>query len=149
MAARRLLLRLVLLVAFGAMVVVSIHLTRRRDTALRVVGHEWERVIEIQEYTGRSWVVVREARTSGTSPTDPIAWPSALLQKTGTCDGCQRLGRRHESYQIRLIDPVVQRGHACSFEIDRWRAFAPLSRWQARFDPRSGAVDCGSLTPAD
>ena len=132
------------LVALGALL-----FTGHRDTTLRVVGQEWERVIEVEEYTGKRWVVVHEARAAGSSSADDLAWPKVTLSRTGECDGCQREGQRRESYVVRLLDPVAERGHACELPEPEWKRFVPDSRWEAEFDRRTGEPRCDSLTPAD
>jgi len=132
------------LAALGALLV-----TTRRDTALRVVGQEWERIIEVEEFTGKQWIVVREARVAGSSAADDLAWPEITLVRTGECDGCQREGKRRESYVVRLLDPVSERGHACEFPEAQWKRFVPDSRWEAEFDRRTGEPRCESLTPAE
>lgn len=144
------LLRVVVLVALAVVVVLSLLLLRAsKDTALRVVGHEWERTLEVEEFTGKYWVVTRTETTSGVALSDQLQWPRIKLRRAGSCEGCQRQGRRRAAYVVHFSDRVSERHVRCTFDEARWRSFALGSRWQAEFDPRTGALDCTSLVPAD
>jgi hypothetical protein len=140
-------LSLCILVALGVAAVASMLLMRKGDTALRVVGHEWERIVEVEAYTGQRWLVTREARSTGTSLDDQLTWPKPRLRSPGQCDGCEREGRRRAAYTVRLFDPVAKREYSCTYPEQQWRTFALGSRYQAEFGARSGAPDCASLTP--
>jgi hypothetical protein len=145
--ARRNVLSLSILVALGAAAVASMLLMGKRDTALRVVGHEWERVVEIEAYDGQRWFVTREARTTGSSREDQLEWPKPRLGTPGQCDGCEREGRRRAAYTVRLFDPVAGREYSCAYPEEQWRTFTLGSRYRAKFGSRGGAPDCASLAP--
>ena len=138
-----------MLVALAVVVVLSLLLlTASKDTALRVVGHQWERSIEVEEFTGKHWVVTRTETNSGAALSDKLSWPRVELRRTGKCDGCQRHGRRQATYTVRLLDRVAQRHVECTFDEARWKSFALDSRWEGQFDPQTGMLDCTSLQPA-
>jgi hypothetical protein len=144
------LLTVITLVALAVVVVLSlVLLTASKDTALLVVSHQWERTIEVEEFTGKRWVVTRTETNSGTSVGDDLTWPRVKLRRTGNCDGCQRQGRRLATYQVSLLDRVSQRHLDCEFDEARWKSFTIDSRWQGEFDPRTGVLDCHSLVPTD
>ena len=128
----------------GALVVMV-----RDRTALRVVGLEWERRVEIEEFTGQGWIVTREEVAAGSSTDDALHWPAPKLLRTGDCDGCQREGERRATYTVRLLDPVTERGLACQFDEARWKTFQQGSRWVADFDRHTGLPVCATLRPAD
>lgn len=139
---------LMLLVLVAAAVVVSMAKMRTRDTALRVIGHEWERSIDVQTFTGDKWIVTRVEQNRGTSPSDKITWPDPKLAMRGACDGCEREGVRSAVYTVRFLDPISERGFGCEFDESRWASFEVDSRWHAEFDPQTGAPNCKTLTPA-
>ena len=141
-------LSLMLLVLIAAGVVVAMAKLRTRDTALRVLGHEWERSIDVQTYTGEKWIVTRVEQTRGTSTLDEITWPDPKLAKRGACEGCEREGQRSAVYTVRFLDPVSERGYGCEFGESKWSSFDVDSRWHAHFDPQTGAPNCQTLTPA-
>ena len=89
------------------------------------------------------WTKVRDAIATGTSP-ESLQWPATKLSHVGECLGCERDGRRTESYQVRLADAAADE-QTCSFDERRWRAFEDGSRWQAQVRVVGHAIDCGSL----
>jgi hypothetical protein len=146
---RRSQVSLMLLVLIAAAVIVSMAKLRTRDTALRVIGHEWERSIDVQTFTGDRWIVTRVEQNRGTSALDEITWPDPKLKRRGRCEGCERQGARSAVYTVRFLDPIAERGYACEFGEGKWASFEVDSRWHAEFDPQTGAPDCETLSPAD
>jgi len=140
-------LSVAILVLLGAVVVVSfVILPSAIDSSLQVIGHEWERTVEVETRSGRDWVLTGTYTNSGTALSDRLGWPSPKLSRTGDCEGCERVRQRTETYTVRLLDPLSKRGHGCAFAEVKWRAFAPASRWEGTFDRRTGELDCASLT---
>jgi len=142
-------LSLMLLLLIGAAVIVAMAKLRTRDTALRVIGHEWERSIDVQSYAGERWIVTRVEQNRGSDTLDEIKWPDPELKKRGLCEGCEREGQRSAIYTVRFLDPVSERGYGCEFGESKWRSFEIDSRWHAEFDPQTGVPNCETLTPAD
>ena len=140
---------LLLLLLIAAAVIVSMAKLRTRDTALRVIGHEWERSIDVQTFTGDRWIVTRVEQNRGTSTVDDIKWPDPKLGQRGTCEGCEREGQRNAVYTVRFLDPISERGYGCEFGESKWGSFEVDSRWHAEFDPQTGAPNCKTLAPAD
>ena len=134
-------LSVAILVLLGGVVVASfVILPSAMDSSLRVVGHEWERTVEVETRSGRDWVLTGTHTNSGTALTDRLQWPRPKLGRTGDCEGCQRVRRRTETYTVRLLDPISKRGHGCALPEAKWRSFAPESRWEGKFDRRTGEL---------
>jgi hypothetical protein len=142
-------LSVAVLAVLTAAIIGSLVFMVRHRTALRVVGLEWERIVEVEEFTGERWIVTREEVAAGESTEDALHWPDPKLERTGNCDGCQREGKRRSSYTVRLLDPVTDRGHGCQLDEARWKEFRPGSRWIADFDPQTGLPICDTLRSAD
>lgn len=99
-------------------------------------------------YTVDRWAVARTATAKGASLDEEPRWPAVQLARAGQCLGCEREGRRRETYTVELADVPQARKHACSFAQAKWAGFRVGSLWQARTRVVTGGLDCGSLSPA-
>ena len=95
------------------------------------------------------WVQRREAKAEGSSKDPAPSWPEVKLAKTGKCKGCEREGKRSESYVIRYVDPVNEETHECEVPLERWNEVEPGSKWTAKVGMVTTSLDCDSLVPAD
>jgi hypothetical protein len=94
------------------------------------------------------WSVSRTASAKGASLDDQPRWPEVGLGRTGQCLGCEREGRRRETYTVRLSDGPKGKSHECSVGQAKWAGFRPGSRWQGRTGVLTGGLDCSSLLPS-
>jgi hypothetical protein len=74
-------------------------------------------------------------------------WPDVVLAKPGVCLGCEREGARKETYSVQLVDRESGEGTECEFDKDKWRSFAPGSKWKGR-QGIVGGVTCDELIAA-
>jgi hypothetical protein len=91
------------------------------------------------------WVVVDEARTSGTALTPAPAWPPTP-PTTGRGLGARRPGRRTETYTA-LFKDAEGKDRDCALPEARWGALAVHSRWKGDVGVVTGALDCDTLKP--
>jgi hypothetical protein len=92
------------------------------------------------------WRTVRTERASG-GMADAPRFPAASLARPGSCVGCEREGKRAETYAVVFKD-AERKEHRCEFEEKRWSAFKPGSRWTGKLRTLVGSLDCDSLVPA-
>jgi hypothetical protein len=97
------------------------------------------------DYEANEWSKKGEARATGASLKETPAWPNVTLGRTGTCLGCEREGRRTESYVVRFVDPKTKQEQKCTFDEAKWSSFALGSRWAGEIGVIHGGLDCGSL----
>lgn len=95
-------------------------------------------------FTVQAWRSERTEKASG-GLGDAPAWPAVNLAKTGECLGCEREGKRSESYVVTLADPKSGASSECDFDASRWKSMAPKSRWLGKVRALGGALDCDSL----
>src|SRR5262245_36601438 len=96
-------------------------------------------------YEALKWSVARTVDESG-GPNDAPKWPEPRLGRTGSCDGCEREGRRIEAYVINLKENSGGTEHRCTFDTpDAWKKHADGSEWKGEFRVVGGDLDCDSL----
>jgi hypothetical protein len=95
------------------------------------------------------WVHARDAKAEGSSRDPAPAWPAVKLSKTGTCKGCEREGKRTETYVLHYVDETNEETHECEVSQQRWQETEPGSRWKAKVGMVSTSLDCDSLVAAD
>jgi hypothetical protein len=98
-------------------------------------------------YTVTKWSTSDTAKATGNSLVPAPSWPPVNLANPGTCVGCQREGAKKESYTLLLKD-AAGAAKDCELPMDRWSTMAVGSQWTGAVGVVSGAVDCGSLRPA-
>lgn len=100
-------------------------------------------------YEVLKWTKVRAAEANGQSITESPRWPDPALTRPGTDEGCEREGARTESYVVRLREASNGAEHSCTLPENRWAAMKVGSRWTAKVHQLNGALDCGTLAPAE
>jgi hypothetical protein len=94
------------------------------------------------------WKPKRTEKKSGSSVTDAMPWPSVTLSRTGTCEGCEREGKKTANYTVRFQDSGSGKEQACSFDdAAKWKSFQVGSSWKGQVGGLTGGIDCGSLAP--
>jgi hypothetical protein len=95
-------------------------------------------------YLVNKWHSGRTLLADGAASSTPPIWPTVVLARAGTCEGCEREGAREETYTVMLRDD--QGGsHSCDFDMARWNTFAVGSKWKGRLTVLGNAVECSSL----
>ncbi len=94
------------------------------------------------------WSEKRRAKAEGSSQDPAPSWPSVKLKKTGKCKGCEREGKRSETYTIRYEDAGTDETHECDVSLERWTSSEPGSTWTAKVGVVTSSLDCDSLVPA-
>jgi hypothetical protein len=97
-------------------------------------------------YKVQKWVVTRTEKASGGSLKDKPHWPSVKLGRTGECMGCQREGKRAETYTL-LFQDSAKKKLSCAVPAEKWQKVAVGSKWTGQVGVLSGDLDCGALKP--
>jgi hypothetical protein len=95
-------------------------------------------------YTVDRWQSNRKVAAGG-DLSEARRWPEVTLTRTGTCKGCEREGRKSQTYTVRYKDPEGN-VFTCDWPEARWAAVGVGSRWSGKVGVISKQVDCGSLT---
>ena len=95
-------------------------------------------------FTVDRWTKARSASAEGSSLNDAPRWPATSLSQSGSCEGCEREGSRHETYTVVFRDEGAHE-HPCDFDQQRWASFADGSRWKGAMGVVGGGLDCGSV----
>lgn len=93
-------------------------------------------------YNVLSWETKRKEQAAGEDLSP--RWPTVNLSKPGTCIGCEREGKRHETYTVVLREKDGTE-HTCDFAESRWKGLADGTSLEVSFGGLTGAVDCGSV----
>ncbi len=94
------------------------------------------------------WSRAREERAEGRLETSPPYWPSAQLARRDCATlGCEREGKRSESYSV-LFKDARGEPYRCHFDERGWRAFEKDARYAGKLRALVGTLDCSSLRPA-
>lgn len=90
------------------------------------------------DYEAPRWVTQRTEKKSGAA--SPV-WPEVVIDKKGTCVGCEREGARAEKYTVTFSSDG--KTSSCDFPESRWSAFKVGASYQGK----SGlmGLDCDSL----
>jgi hypothetical protein len=92
------------------------------------------------------WHEGRAVTASGRSLAEAPAWPPFALAKAGECVGCEREGKRVETYRVSFANQENKTSE-CEFDQARWASIPDGSQWQAQAAVLTGALDCASLVP--
>lgn len=96
-------------------------------------------------YVGK-WKVRRSEKATGTRVDDTLTWPTVTLSKSGTCEGCEREGKRKAMYVVHFKDTSSGKEQTCSFEdSSKWKSFALGTSWSGTVAGLTGGLDCDSL----
>jgi hypothetical protein len=92
------------------------------------------------------WRTVRTLEEKGAGVDGPMKWPDVRLGRTGTCEGCEREGRRTESYIVELKETPGGETHTCSFDSpDKWKSYQDGGEYKGKIRVVGGDLDCDSL----
>jgi predicted nucleic acid-binding Zn ribbon protein len=92
------------------------------------------------------WVKVRTEKASGSSVKDTPKWPAVRLKRKGSCMGCEREGKRHESYTLHFKADGEKK--SCTVPEKTWTRVKVGSKWTGKVGVLSGSLDCSELKPA-
>jgi hypothetical protein len=96
-------------------------------------------------YTIDKWSKQRTLTAGGNSVAETPKWPELTLAKSGQCLGCEREGKRRESYSVRFVAKQGGDTSTCSFDEAKWQSFKPNSSWLGEVGVVGGVLNCGSL----
>lgn len=96
------------------------------------------------DYEALRWRTARTERAQGTANEAP-RWPDVRLANAGVCQGCERQGKRTESYLLKVREPKTDHTSDCSVPEGTWNGFKVGDRATAEIGAVLGNIDCGSL----
>lgn len=98
------------------------------------------------QYEVNRWSTARTVKEEGSSVAQKPKWPAVSLAKTGSCVGCEREGKRVETYSVRL---AMDGGNEASCDLDeaKWAALPVGAKLVGKVGVMTGSVDCDSLAP--
>ncbi len=100
------------------------------------------------EYYVKAWKKIRTAKATGKGLDSKPHWPKVRLRRQGRCDGCEREGKRTETYTVHLKDKGSKEKDTCNYSDEsKWRAFKKGKTYKGQVGGMGGDVDCGSLKP--
>lgn len=97
-------------------------------------------------YSITEWTVTDTAKAAGKGTNPAPAWPTPAIANPGDCVGCQREGKRSESYTLHVLDDK-QQSRTCTVGGRQWSVIPLNSRWKAQSGVLTSALDCSSLKP--
>jgi hypothetical protein len=104
--------------------------------------------VEQCTYKIKKWKEARKREESGGLKDDP-RWPTVSLKKTGKCLGCEREGKRSESYVVKFRDKKSGDTHSCSYGSSaKWKSFERGSKWAGETGMIAGDLKCDKLEKA-
>jgi hypothetical protein len=98
-------------------------------------------------YQIEKWKTARTETASGQSLADAPRWPEPKLARTGSCVGCEREGKRTETYSVTFKDQHGET-YGCDFPEARWAGIRPATSWKGEIRRLTSSLDCDSLQPA-
>ena len=96
-------------------------------------------------YTINKWSKQRTLTAAGAALADEPKWPEVALAQKGDCLGCEREGKRNQSYTVRFVEPKTKEQSSCTFEQGKWQTFKPGSKWIGEVGVIGGILNCSSL----
>ncbi|MBB4845368.1 hypothetical protein HNP55_003918 [Paucibacter oligotrophus] len=97
-------------------------------------------------YTLPTWRALWQARQAGLDP-EPPRWPQPILKQGSDELSPQRLGKRHEVYELELQAASGQ-AWVCALPLAQWRALPKGLKFRLAVD-RQGVADCASVPGAN
>lgn len=97
-------------------------------------------------YRVNRWKTARTEKATGDLSVPP-RWPAVSLARTGECVGCEREGKRTETYTVKLTDPKSGKSEECELDQTKWQSMKPKSRWKGEVRVMSGGLACATLAP--
>lgn len=99
-------------------------------------------------FTVDRWRHTRVATVDGTNLT-PL-WPTPRYKECGTVAlGCERLGERAQTFEVRFLERSEGEEHVCEFPQSKWRTFEVGQAVAAEIRVMTGSLDCDSVTSAE
>jgi hypothetical protein len=95
-------------------------------------------------YMVMRWSEVRVAESEGSSLAPYPSWPAVGRLRSGNCEGCEREGRRDESYTLVLRDSKGKE-HSCELGEAKWAKAQEGSSYRCKESVITGGLDCKSL----
>lgn len=95
------------------------------------------------DYEVPRWRTVRTERAQGT--TEAPRWPDAKLGSPGACLGCEREGKRTESYKLTLREAKTGEDGTCEVPEGVWATYAVGQTCKAAVGSVLGNIDCKSI----
>lgn len=96
-------------------------------------------------YGVNKWHEVRTAKSSG-GPNEEPKWPATSVTNTGNCRGCEREGKRTETYTVYFTDDASKKELSCDMNnASKWKGYQDGERYKAKIYSLGGDLDCGSL----
>ena len=99
-------------------------------------------------YAIEKWTVDRTEKAKGDSLDEKPRWPDVRLAREGSCVGCERQGKRSETYTVTLKAKGSGEAHDCDLPEKKWSAMAKGSKWVGGVGVLTGALDCEGLKAA-
>ncbi len=97
-------------------------------------------------YDIQKWTTVRTEKAAGSKVSDTPKWPAVRLSRKGSCLGCEREGKRHETYTLHF--KVEGDTKSCTVPQKQWEKVKVGSKWKGKMGVLSGSLDCSELKPA-
>jgi hypothetical protein len=97
------------------------------------------------DYEAEAWKVARSVDAHGASLAEKPTWPKTNLAQTGTCIGCEREGKRSETYTVVFKNHEDKTDLKCDFPEQKWQSFALGAKYDAKIRVMTGGLDCDSL----
>lgn len=94
-------------------------------------------------FKAAQWMPYRSLRTEGAAPVQPVWAASTLAQDAADALGAERLGKRHERYEVTLLADSGKTW-TCRMPQTQWQTLPVGLRFRLKVD-RFGVADCRSL----
>lgn len=94
------------------------------------------------------WVTERTEKAEGQGKDPAPSWPAVTLTREGTCKGCQREGKRSQTYTLLFVDKKEGESYDCDVEQPKWESTEVGSKWKAEVGVVSSGIECDDLQPA-
>jgi Zn-finger nucleic acid-binding protein/ribosomal protein L40E len=95
------------------------------------------------DYSIDRWVVSRSPTARGQGLLPAPTWP-ALSLREGSCRGCERMGARHETYNVSIRGPDGTEWQ-CDVDERKWKSLEEGSQRQVKVGVLTGGARCSSL----
>lgn len=74
-------------------------------------------------------------------------WPAVKLACTAQRLGCEREGKRAETYYLHLLNAKEKKDYRCDVDQKLWRDVQLKSQWHLEVSQMTGGARCGTLAP--
>ena len=94
-------------------------------------------------YAINLWLESRSVRAEGDLSVK-LYWPETQITRAGVCLGCEREGKRTETYRLILTNPDGKT-YTCAVPFEDWQAASVATAFRLQVRVILGSADCGSL----